>query len=341
MIDTAFIDKVVVNLSGADPKERAELWADAVRPLFDVSLLDGAPEAQVGRANGWLLDTLLLTDAQFGDQLIHRHKTHFAAAAADLVLVEIYRAGETHGDLAGEPVHIRPGDIHMVDFSREYRARSTPTDALGLVVSHEVLGYDPRRHPPVIRIPGDGVTGRVLRHAIAGIYENLDQTTKAESATLARGLVALLRTVLFSDAELAQSAPSFTKARSRLIRDHIQQNLQSPDLTVDRICARFNISRATLYRDFKAEGGLERHILGSRLEAALMALAFGAQERGSVTRVAEQLGFPSTSYFSREFKRHFGFGPSSVVGQNRRPHGKDGVQKANRIDSIDRLLDQL
>ena len=187
-----------------------------------------------------------------------------------------------------------------------------------LLVSHDVIGYHPGRHPAIIRVPGDGSVGRVLRHILLSVFAQLDRINKADAVLLARGLIGLLRGVLLTDAGKASVSPGFAAARGRAMRDHIEQHLRSDALSADAICACFNISRATLYRDFKDGGGLERYILDRKLNAALMALAFGAEERGNVTRAAEHWGFSSTSYFSRQFRRKFGFGPSDVIGQGRR-----------------------
>lgn len=341
MTGSSFIDKVVFDPSGADPEARADLWADAVRPLYDASLLGGKAETHSVRGDAWLLGPLLLTSAAFGDQLIHRHKPHFSADSTEMVLIEFYLRGNLRGELDGHPVDFGAGDIHMIDFTREYRARSSPTDARGIVMSHEMIGYDPARHPPLIHIPGDSVTGRVVRHTILGIHDQLNRTTKAEAATVASGLIALLRTVLFNKTQIAQSAPSFAIARSRAIRDHIQQNLRTDQLNTDRICSRFNISRTTLYREFKAEGGLYHHILDQRLEAALMTLAFCDEHRGAVARTAERWGFSSAAYFSREFKRKFGFGPSNAVAQGNRSPADRSSDASLQVERIDPLLKKL
>lgn len=328
-MEASLIDKVTVDLAGAEAEARADLWADTVRPMFDVSLLGQSAADHLTHGEFWLLESVMLVKGAFGGQLIHRRKRHFGADVANLLLLEIYLEGELHGDLDGQPVHIRPGDIHVLDFAREYRGRSKPTRLYSLVVSHDVIGYDPGRHPPIIRVPGDTVIGRVLRHTLLGVFTQLDRTTKVEAKAVASGLVALLRNVLLTDSKSLSASPGFVGARSRAIRDHIDHHLHTNTLSPDTICTHFNISRATLYRELKADGGLERYLVNRKLETALMALAFGSEERGSVTRLAQRYGFSSTSHFSREFRRKYGFGPSDVIGQAARG-GDDRVFHATR-----------
>lgn len=318
MDEPTLIDKLSLDLAGAEPEKRADLWADAVRPLYDVSPLDGKAEDHLTRATVWLLDSLVLINAAFGGQLVHRRQRHLKTDVADSLVLEIYLSGAVRRDLAGEPVAIRPGDVNIMDYSREYQGRSSPVELINLLVSHDLIGYDPSRHPGSMRIAGDSAVGQVLCNTLQNTFRQLDRVTKAEAPAIARGLVALLRSVLIEDAATAQSSPTFASARSEAIHAYIERHLRAETLSADTICAQFNISRATLYRSLKADGGLERYIVARRLEAALMSLAFGPAERGAVTRAAAHWRFASTTHFSREFRRRFGFAPSDVVHQGQR-----------------------
>ncbi len=320
MVEPPLIDRSSIDLAGAEPGWRADLWADAVRPLYDVSLLGGKPEDHLSRGTVWLLDTLVLINASFGSQLVHRHQRHLKADVANTVLLEIYLSGEVQRDLDGEWINVRPGDVHLMDYSREYRGRSKSAEVINLQISHEQIGYDPSRHPAAMRFPADSALGHILGNTVRNTFDELDSVTKTEAPAIARSLTTLVRSVLTEDAGTAPCAATFDSARSQAIRDHIRRNLRTGELNVDSVCARFNISRATLFRDMKEDGGLDRYVMAQRLEAALMWLASGPAARGAVTRAAEHWGFSSTTHFSREFRRRFGFAPSDVV-QNR-PYGE-------------------
>ena len=314
MMKSPYIERVGLDLDGVSDEQRLDLWADFVRPLFDVSLVNTDAEPPVEVADTWLMDNLLLTKAAFGSQIFERSSKHFKLDVADCLLFQIYLSGEVHGETGGEAVHIRPGDLHIQDFSRPHRARATQARVLGLVVSHDLVGYDKGRHPAVMHVPRDGAVGRVLRSTVMSAFRQVEKTTKAEQSAIAGGLIGLLRGALFSPKGLSPPLPGFAAARSRAIRDYVAQNLRSEHLTADAICSQFGVSRATLYRDFQAYGGLERYITAQRLDAALMNLAFTDTPRGAVNRAAEAWGFSSSSHFIREFQRKFGFSPGSVVG---------------------------
>lgn len=314
MTRTPYIENIGLHLDGVPDEERLDLWADLVRPLFDVSPLSTGAEPPVTCADAWLLDNLVLTRVAFGSQIFDRNSKHLNADIADCLLLQIYVSGEQQVEVDGDSVPVRAGDLHIQDFSRPFRSRATSARVLGLLVSHERVGYDKGRHPAVMHLPRDSAANCVVKSSILSVFRRLEKTTKAEQTMIAGGLVGLLRGALFSPTSAAAPSEGFAAARSRAIRQYIAQNLRSDRLTADAVCTRFGLSRTSLYRDFQADGGFERHIMARRLDAALMDLALTDSPRGAVGRAAEAWGFSSSSHFIREFRRKFGFSPSSAVG---------------------------
>ena len=211
-----------------------------------------------------------------------------------------------------------------------------------MLIAHDLIGYDPSLHPPAFRFSENTVIGQVLLQTLMSLFSQLDRTTRAEAPVVARALIALLQAILFAEPGGELQSPGFVDARVRTIRAHIDQNLRSGTLGTETICRQFSVSRATLYRDFKDAGGIERYIQERRLDAALSSLANGLADRGAVTRAAEQWGFSSTSHFSREFRRRFGIAPSDLVGQRR--HLEAGRRAGDKTDfsgDLERFLRKL
>ena len=323
------IDRVSLDLDGASNEHRLDMWADIVRPFFDVSLLNKEAEAPIERADVWLLDNVALTRVAFGSQVFDRNRTHLGFDVADCLLVQLYLSGELHGEMEGQSFQIKPGDLHILDFSRPYAAQASKAHLVSFLVSHDLVGYDKGRHPATLTVPRDDAVGRILRGTVLSVFDQVDAITKADQAAIAGGLVGLLRGAFFSsNSEVV--APAFTAARGRAMRDYIAQNLRSDKLTADAICSEFGLSRATLYREFEADGGLKRYITTRRLNAALKSLTFTDTPRGAIGRAAETWGFSSTSHFCREFRKQFGFGPGSVLGTRSRAE----VAKAEQPDAV-------
>jgi len=308
------VQKFFIDFENAGLEERYDLWSDIVRPFYFVSPIARDKSGPAMLSQAWLVDRLIFAEAKFGTQKTHRSKKHLISNPAEVLVVQSYRYGTTWGETDGEQTKRRPGEINITDYNREHRAFCEPTYVRCFIVAHELVGYDPSIHPATMRIGTDTALGHVLQHTIGAIFQKLDFLTDAEAPAIAEGLIALLRKVLFANPEIAEATSEFGAARAGAIRSFIDRSIGSDQLSADTICARFNVSRSTLYRDFKGEGGLDRFVLGRRLEATLHQLASVPGERGIVTRTAEQWGFSSTSYFSREFRRKFGCAPSDVIG---------------------------
>lgn len=308
------IEKFEVDFSQADAEQRTDIWVDTARPIFDLTPIGESQMKQPMEVRGWLLDKVPLFEAKFGAQVSRRTKRRHCNASANALVVQFYIFGDHWGEVGGEPLRIRPGEINVTDYSRPHYARSSPTHVRSLLVAHHLVGYDPAHHPAIMRIGTETVIGHVLQDTLNAIFNSLDRTSPDQAPRIADGLISLLRSVLFKEPAVASASADYARARARAIRTHIDERVSKERLTPEMISSRFNVSRTTLYRDFKKYGGVERFILGRRLEAALVDLAFGPAKRGAVTNTAEQMGFASTAHFSREFRRRFGFSPSDVMG---------------------------
>lgn len=328
MNGASYIDKTGIDLTHASVEERADLWSDYLRPFHDVSVIGRSVVTDPPRVNAWLLGKVVLCEASFGSAVRHHQKKHLSNDFDEFLCLDMRRKGVQFNDFGSEAIKLAPGDVTVFDYSNIYRCRATAVGILNLFVSHSAIGYDPGRHPRVIRLRSDSVIQHVLSRTILGLFSVLNRTTKAEAEAISRGLIGLLQGILFDSANTMP--PSFATARSRAIREYIEQNLVQHKLNANQISARFHISRATIYRDFKEDGGLERYIVARKLEAALDALCFGPRKRGIVSQTAEQWGFASVGNFSREFRRRFGFFPGEVVGDRQHTNGAETFPVAIR-----------
>lgn len=99
------------------------------------------------------------------------------------------------------------------------------------------------------------------------------------------------------------------------MKTFIDKNLGDPELGIDMLLKAFGASRATIYRDFAAAGGLQHFILSRRLHRAYRILSEANPSRGAVQDAADRSGFLTLAHFSRSFRDHFGERPSDVLGQ--------------------------
>ncbi|WP_162946190.1 hybrid sensor histidine kinase/response regulator transcription factor [Chitinophaga barathri] len=92
----------------------------------------------------------------------------------------------------------------------------------------------------------------------------------------------------------------------------IEDNIQNPDLEVDFLCVRMNISRTKLYQKIKGISGqsVGEFVKTIRLKRAIYIMT---HEDVTLGEVADRIGLQSSSYFSRMFKKEYGSSPSEFV----------------------------
>ncbi|MCB0754255.1 MAG: response regulator, partial [Flavobacteriales bacterium] len=91
----------------------------------------------------------------------------------------------------------------------------------------------------------------------------------------------------------------------------IEANLDDPDFNIGQLCKQMGMSRASLYRKFKAltNQPISDFIRRVRLHQARQLLETTGL---NVTQVAMNVGFKNLSTFSRSFREEFGLNPSEM-----------------------------
>lgn len=109
------------------------------------------------------------------------------------------------------------------------------------------------------------------------------------------------------------NAKSIEQLRDRIL-GYLQENFSDPNLSQSAVADAFGISVYTLSRLFKNQVGLgfSEYITGKRLDSAKEMLL---TTRLPVNVIAETVGIPSLSYFSRLFKLNFGVSPAKYRSQ--------------------------
>jgi YesN/AraC family two-component response regulator len=96
--------------------------------------------------------------------------------------------------------------------------------------------------------------------------------------------------------------------------DYIVENIQDSQLGVDSIAALFNLSRMQVYRKLKALTG-KSVVEFIRMVRVKQALKLMETHKYTLSEIAFQTGFNSSSYFTRVFKEEFGKTPSEYLEQ--------------------------
>lgn len=320
-------------------RQGAEAYAEAIAPIFDVGLRDvraAEPDLWVDTFN---IGPLVLGAAHMGGGAFTygRDARKIAATGLELILVQIIVEGGDRRQTGRDEITARPGDVCVLDLTRTFQSEAGDCVNLNLALPRDA--FDARD------IDLDPLHGLVLRRESAGA-----QLLKAHAESLMRVApdlrpeeaygVGRATTDLLSGLTLGQRGEAARRAaadtqRARM-RRFIDANLQDPALGAEMLCARFGVSRASLYRLFAPQGGVNEHIRNRRLRRVFDALSDPAQSL-SMAQVAESYGFTVWSSFSRAFKGRFGMTPGEARGQGATAAARAGALRAASGDLSDWL----
>ena len=245
-----------------------------------------------------------------------RTQRHIASGFSEYVRLRLYRNGRSLAIYEEKPYEILPGAVHMIDYSRPVYEAVGDVDQIGLYIPHSAIGYDPSVHSQYLRFGLDTPAGLILADTIQTLVSAAPHLLENQAPSLASGIAGLVRGLIHG-ANTDQAQRAIQVARGRAFRTHIEQNLRDPDLGIASLSKVFGAARATIYRDFADDGGINRFITNRRLERAYLMLTDLPMERGAIKAACSHWGFSSATGFSRAFRERFGCTPSEVVGLRR------------------------
>ncbi|RZJ24664.1 MAG: AraC family transcriptional regulator, partial [Brevundimonas sp.] len=220
------------------------------------------------------------------------------------------------GDCDGQAVRAAPGALQFRDMGRPSASRMDAIDLLTCLIPRNLappalLKAD--RHGLVLEPSNPGV--RLIRTHMSVLVEEAGQLTEAELAAALQALLFLASRVAGLDAELG--GPELAALQSTVRRTaaaHIERHMKpgAAPMDVDALATAAGVSRATLYRAFDGDGGVNRYIQDRRLHHARLALRSRRAGRPTISSIADDFGFASASHFGRLFRARYGYSPSEV-----------------------------
>lgn len=326
------------------PDERLDVWRASCSHIFDANVRSKEEQdAFFAKIRGYNLGELVVIDSKSVGQAFRRDTRLRMAEELDHFLVQLYLVGGYFGEHAGREIHVRPGDIGVIDMAWNLKTETTGDQfrCLSVFIPRPallaVLPAADNLSGAVVR--GDTPMGRLLKAHLLSVWEVLPDTRNSEVATVTEALLSLMTVALQPEAVMT---PQMEQARNQAhlvqIQDYIEANLTFPELKAEHLCKAFSCSRSHLYRLFEHLGGISGYITERRLERAYRELARGISSKGRISEVAFSLGFNSQSHFSRLFRKHFAVSPSDVIEAGRvSAHLEEG--KSSPLDGREGLPD--
>ena len=260
----------------------------------------------------------LLVDSTTSALEYDRTPVHITRGGLDHYHVALCLQGQIWFALGRREMTLRPGDIGLIDMAQPSRTVFTANGddrcrLRALILSRAVLA--PRlAHPDSAAgafLPAGHPHARLLADQFAALWE----PSAPEGDALAVTIEAMAEIMAGVAGRAADAEDNVERAERHLtlamIKRHIAAHLET-SLAAHDLCQRFQISRASLYRLFEADGGLARYVQEQRLNRALSLLISPLGRGKRLIDLAVQLQFSSDSTFVRAFRRQFGRTPGEI-----------------------------
>jgi AraC-like DNA-binding protein len=312
---------VLLSTQHVQKKERLSYWTDLVSNSFircEVKALDDRP------FNGFI-HTDQLAFVQFSEvssnrSHVKRTKQDISRVSKGYVKILFQVSGESILMQDGRTAHLRPGNWTIGDCTRPYDLILTTDNYKQFVVQvpqHLLLSrLSDFETMAAYAFSSQAGLGKVTFDLIRSTKREMNLLNPHATPRLAETLLDLIVANLreyFSPNETGSRNGTITLLE---IKSFIHEQLSNPQLSVDLIANKLNLSKSYLHFLFKEEEiTVSRYIWDMRLEKCRNALADIRQINRSITDIAFAWGFNSVTHFSSAFKTRFGLSPRAYRNQ--------------------------
>ncbi len=275
----------------------------ATRPV------DGGPF--LAKVRFWMMDPLLISDHRLGAFSFERDEAMVRATPADHYSLVILLDGTMRFPRPGGDLVVEAEGASLTDLTRPETMHASENHTIQIQIARWFLDEALAPvdvHGPLPRTPAV----KVLVDFVAALATQLPQMTASSALPMARVIRDLLANALADMPPRLDTTDGHQPVRQK-VRRYLET--QAPGhLDLDRLCKTLGLSRASLARAFKPDGGVLAYDRRRRL-LALHSRLSDATERRGVAELGYAYGFAEKTHLSRVFRQMFGYAPSEVRRQ--------------------------
>jgi AraC-like DNA-binding protein len=287
---------------------------------------------------------MFVSRARFSAMMAERSRPHLIHGDTDYYVLQLFMSGTEKLFAHDRRFVLGTEVVCLRDWRYACTGISEDSDDIGYAIPrHLVHSYGlMNARQPVLLWSRSTPAGEWLAGALLRVWRLLPGSTIHEAAELASGLIGLLNGLLANRDKDGNERRRCNRAMKLTIQEHIKSNLSGSDLSIEALCSTYHISRASLYRLFQEDGGIQSYIREQKLINCLSSLRAADVRSIKVRDIAERWGFTSASHFNRLFKGEFGLTPSDVLMQDQAPFSKSDYPSlpgdSNDISAIKQWL---
>ena len=260
------------------------------------------------QASFWNLNGMLVSVQALDAMTMTRDDVMLRASVSDHFLIVIPIQGESRFTDEVVDQTVRPGDVLVVDLNRTAVCRCGPQTTVGISLARALLEERAGRVDTQGVLPSTP-EAHIFANFMRTLVEQLPATSLASIEPLCRIVRDLLANALAISAPAQSGTPYAVSARVRA-KAYIES--QRPGtLDVDVMGQALAMTRSSLYRLFKADGGLLAFDRRRRLRLLHRAVA-DPLNRQSFGDLGGQQGFNDPAHLARLFRQTFGYSMSEL-----------------------------
>lgn len=309
---------LVFSTEGIEPSKRYAAWQGAI---CDVYVHVDVESEKRSDYHGFIREarfgSITMTDVLLSEQRISRRERHIAKLDKDCYYLEFVQQGQINILQSGQSLLSNTGMAAIFSASEAYDLECVgKVRSLYLEIPREEFAERFRKDRiPVARTMATGRgLGRIAAEfcsmlALEGA--TLDAPVRSRLGDELMDVLALALEMGDKDDLLADR--TVRQARLRSVKAWIEEHLADPDLSLEKIAKNNGISLRHLHYLFRlTDMSVSEWIWDRRLQRCYDVLTHPELRPLSVTEVAYQWGFSSSSHFSTAFRRKFGISPSDL-----------------------------
>ena len=301
---------------------RIEFWNEVVCNTFTPLTVNAPGEDFNGRMRHLELADIRLAVADSTPAIVTHSRAQASRCQDAYFMLHLQLSGSSFNQQTGREATLSPGCLTLFDSTRPYSvAFSHPTSILVARIPRSLMREYVTCPEALTLIPLSSSNPAIWLAArfMRDLWRKSAAVASQPSARhINEGLMNLIAAAYAStrDAKV-EGSPHAAVVRIRLL-EHIESNLRNPELTPAVIARMGHVSTRYLHLLFEQQGeSVRRYVQRRRLEECARVLRDRLRNSKSVTEIACEQGFNSTSQFCRAFREHYGVTPTEYRTQ---PH---------------------
>lgn len=306
--------------AGTRPRERLEFWRDAVCASY-VRVSCEAPDSPsfYGAITLDPIDKVTVSRVEGTEQRVTRGKREIRHSAEEYFLLNLQLTGSCIVKQEDHLADLRVGDWSLYSSTSPYTLiLPRRFDQLVIQIPREALL---KRLPAAdsltgLRVSGQDRTVSAVSTSLLSLVKCIENSDRTVRSCLDETVIDLVATGLATlcQGEALLSAPG-AMALMRA-RRFIDENLDDPDLSRDRVAAAAGLSVRRLNELFREDNqSITCAIRQARLRRIAADLRDYRYRADSVSAIAYRRGIRNLEYFSQAFRREFGLSPRAYRRQ--------------------------